>query len=201
MQALERRVGNEKSAAIGGTMIRITTEWNGVQGSPYYTNMFFDGTLEAEADAAATAVGVFWTAIQDQIDTALEGEVLAEHAVIDPTTGQVTDLFIGTPVTINCSNAGAALPPATQGLIRWRTGIYVGGREVRGRTFVPSPTETSNDAPGVPSAAYIADLQPAADTLVSSSGLVVWSRANGQIAVVTGAQVWQQWASMRSRRD
>ena len=182
-------------------MIRITTEWNGVQGSPYYSNMFFAGSLEAEANSAATAVGVFWNAIADKIGTNLDGSVLGDHAVVDPATGQTTEMFVGSAIAVPCTDVGAPLPPASQGLIRWRTGVFTNGREIRGRTFVPLPTENSNEGAGVPGNSYLIDLQAAADALVGGSELHVYSRTGGTIAMVSGAQVWTLWASMRSRRD
>lgn len=182
-------------------MIRITTEWQGVQGAPYYSNMFFDGVTEAEASAAATAAGVFWTAIADRIYTNLSGEVLGDHAVVDPASGQTTQVYSGTPIAINCTDASPQMPPTVQGLIRWRSGVFVAGREVRGRTFVPVPSEASNTTGGLPEAVYTADLQAAADALVSGSTLLCWSRVHGQTAAVSGASVWGQWATLRSRRD
>jgi len=95
------------------------------------------------------------------------------------------------------------LPPATQGLIEWRTGFFVGGREIRGRTFIPGLSNSSSAANGVPTSTWLT-LAAAASTAIigwTSSDFVVYSPTKHQKALVTAGQPWNEWAVLRSRRD
>jgi hypothetical protein len=93
----------------------------------------------------------------------------------------------------------------------------VGGRRLRGRTFVPAPVEGASITNGIPSAAYRTALQNAADNMIGDPDvdLVIWSRPRaadpeavppvaaraGSHAIVGSATTWAKWAVLRSRRD
>jgi hypothetical protein len=93
---------------------------------------------------------------------------------------------------------------ATQGLIRWRTGVFIAGRELRGRTFIPGATE-SRSANGRPDSTYITTAETAAQDLLDNAALgaalVVYSVTHRQVELVQSRSVWGQWAVLRSRRD
>jgi hypothetical protein len=186
-------------------MLRVLTTWGGtMSGLPYYSNLYFEGTTEGEADAALAAVIAFWQAVDNRIVDNATWTVDPTVEVVSTENGQVTGLFDGTGGTGSGNDAGDPLPPNTQGLIRWRTGDYVGGREIRGRTFIPGAPEAENAA-GVPSSSYVSQMQTAASGLLTAAagagGLVIWSRTKLQPAAVVSASVWNQWATLRSRRD
>ena len=127
-----------------------------------------------------------------------------EVARVDPVTGDVIGLFAVTGSSIGMDDVAQALPWATQGLVRTRTGDYVGGREIRGRTFVPGPTEVSSDA-GVPIGAYTSSVQTAFENFGTAAGpaggVGVYSPTNGSFHFGELYSVWDQWAVLRSRRD
>lgn len=181
-------------------MLRVTTQWVAFQGAPYYSTMFFDGSLSTEAQNAVTAVAQFWTTIADRINSDTDATVLGEVQVVDPATGETTAQYDVGNEAVASTAANTPLPWSTQGLVQWRTGVFLGGRQVRGRTFIPTPTEQDNDI-GRPGTAYKADVDAAALTLVTGSGLVVWSRAHGQAVEVSSGACWDQWAYLGSRRD
>jgi len=97
--------------------------------------------------------------------------------------------------------AGDPLPQQTQGLINWHTLSFVAGREIRGRTFIPGPSESDSSA-GIPTAAYQLILQNAANALVaeSTANLFVWSKKLATIAEASSASVAPGWRVLRSRR-
>jgi hypothetical protein len=184
-------------------MLRVTTRFSGIPGTPYWNNIFFAGSSAGEAAAAHNAVGDFWAAIAGLVTTQLEGQVQSDVDVVNPASGLVTGTFNVPQRTIDFVG-GAAQPAMVQGLIRLRTGVFVSGREIRGRIFVPSPTTETNSG-GVPSLAYTQALDTAANGLLTAGsgagGLVVYSRTRLQAAAVSSVSTWTQFASLRSRRD
>lgn len=182
-------------------MIRVRTEMNGAPGTPYLSTMFFDAPDLTTADDAQSAVHDFWDGLKGLISAGLTMLVLPEVDLVDPATGNVLETS-STPTTLITSTGNATLPAATQGLIRWRTGVFVAGREVRGRTFVP---RLANDAQlnGVPSTAFITAGNTEGAQLIAAPGpnFCVWSRSTGTVAVVSSASTWNQFAVLRSRRD
>lgn len=185
-------------------MIRVTVVHSGLEGLPGYSQHFFEGDTQGEAEAAVTAVGDFWDDLSVVTSSALDSRTEAEVFQVDPATGLTTNVFTTTPRNMGGATSGDVNPFATQMLLRWRTGVFVGGREVRGRTFVPGTLEAQNTN-GRPLAAALAFAQTAINTYLTASsgagGAVVYSRANGQAALVSSGTPWDQWAVLRSRRD
>lgn len=182
-------------------MYRVRTAITGGQGGPSLSTLHFNvvGGLTAANAVAATAT--FWTALRTRISNQLTMTVESDVATIDIATGQVTGITATAGAVVTGNDAGDPAPWATQGLIRWRTGIYVGGREIRGRTFIPGVTDTSTPL-GVPSAAYLTDLNAAAAALIANavSDLEVYSPARREAAPAVLGQTWTNFASLRSRR-
>lgn len=181
---------------------RVETVILGVAGTPYLSVMHFDGTGGTQAQAAADAVSTFWGGIQSAMSSTLTAEVQPEVVEFTLATGQPTGVHSVTGSSTTGSEAGEPLPWATQGLIRWRTGFFAGGREVRGRTFIPGPTENRSTA-GRPDSAYQTDLQNAASALIGNAeaNFGVYSPTKAAFASATASSVWGQWAVMTSRRD
>lgn len=185
-------------------MLRTTTIFTGLQGAPYYSTHYWGGTEPGEADAVVAALAQFWTDTAPQRFIQLVGTIQGEVEVVDPATGQVTAIYNTDDPVQAGTNTTTQLSGATQGLLRWRTGVFVGGREMRGRTFLPGPTEGLNDN-GNPSGPYQGAYTTAAEALIlaapPSSGLVVYSPTHRQFAAVQAASTWNRWAVTRSRRD
>lgn len=182
-------------------MLRVRVVWNGIGGTPYLTTHYFVGTTQTEADDAVTATGNFWGALDNVLDSGMSWATDPEVTVIDFVSGAPLGAFTTTPVVGTGSVSSNALGFALQGLIRWRTGVFVGGREIRGRTFVPGITATGG-GDGVPAAATITAMNNAATAFIAAtpSVLVVWSRQHGQDEPATSGSAWTQFAVLRSRR-
>lgn len=196
---------------------RIRTIFTGVAGTPWYSNQYFldDGATPVAQDAADW-VGAFWTGLAGNLPSGLDWSIEPLVPSYDEATGDLTAQTAITSPTGGGSNAAETLPFPTQGLIRLRTEGIVNNRAVHGRIFVPGPGENVNSG-GVPSASYITALQTAIDSLLTSSvnTLCVWARpfAGDPLAdppkparagtkhAVMAADVWTNWAVMRSRRD
>lgn len=182
-------------------MYRVRTTFGGVAGSPWISTMYFDEAGGTPANAV-TAVGTFWNAVDSLMETSVVWATLADVETVQADTGNVTAVETTIPQTGNGVAATTGLPIASQMLVRWRTGVYVAGREVRGRTFIPG-LATAVNSDGVPSGSAQTTVNNAASALVGAldAQLVVWSRTHGQARVVTVGSVWNQFAVLRSRRD
>jgi len=184
------------------SVFRVKTAISGGSGSAQLGTMFFEDDGVLTAQHAADAVHDFWddlsAAISNTYTFAVEGAV----DTIDLATGKATGTTAVSVASVPGGGSSPPLPWATQGLIEWRTGFYAGGREVRGRTFLPGMMEYYQTN-GVPNAAGLAIFQTAADNLVGviTAQLQVYSRKHTLASGVTGATVWTKWAVLRSRRD
>lgn len=182
-------------------MLRVRTIFSGAGGTPYLSTMFFDGDDGGEAVSAVSAVATFWGVIDGSMDSELTWATDPDVAIIDPGTGQTIGILPVTPSSGGGGTLDDALPFTTQGLLRWRTGAYANGREIRGRTFIPALTELSlND--GVMASTTRDIITGAGQGLVddANSTLVVWGRTSGSTAPVVTANCWDQFAVLRSRR-
>jgi hypothetical protein len=183
---------------------RIRTVFTGVAGTPWYSNLYVTAT-EADAQAEVNIIDGFWEDIKAQMKSTVNWTVEGTVANIDDATGQIVGFSSNDSQTGSGADVGDALPYATQGLIRLRTGVFMGGREVRGRFNVPAPTENqSSDAK--PNSGYLTDLQTAInDRLLGATGLngalVVYSPTNATSVPVSEGSVAPFWAVLRSRRD
>jgi len=184
-------------------VLRVRTSFAGVAGAPYLSTMYFmTGDTLPDAQAANTAVGTFWSTIDAQLLTSLSWSTDPEVSVLT-TAGVLTGSHAVTPVTGTGNIAGSLTPPATQGLVRWATPIYVAGRRVRGRTFIPAIPQSLLSSSGGPALALSTAVNNAAAALIAdaNANLGIWSRKNGGIHAVTTGGMWSQFAVLRSRRD
>jgi hypothetical protein len=183
-------------------MLRVRTQWNGEQGAPYLSTMFFAGTNEDDALAAVTAVNDYWEFLNPVISDALTYVVEGSVASIDEETGVLLGVLEVGSIGGVGADSGDVLPYAIQGLARWLTGTVINGHVLRGRNFIPGPTEASN-TDGRPTSSYIAKVVAGGALLLADADttLVVWSRRNERAIEVNGLNCWGQWAELRTRRD
>lgn len=181
-------------------MIRVRATWAGIGGTPFLSTFYFDGSSQEAADDAASAVSTFLGAVDAQIDSGLTWSLVREVPVINASTGQPSSLYVVAAATGTGAVSGNQVPFASQAIVRWRTGVFVNGREIRGRTFLPGLQGGSAD--GVLSSAQISAIDTAASALIadSNSELQVWSREHGQAADVISGTAWNQFGVLRSRR-
>lgn len=183
-------------------MLRVQTIFTGVAGSPYYNSLYFQGGSLVDAQSVHDRVADFWLALGSVLSQDLSAQVQGDVEALDPNTGQVVGVFGITPRVIIGGDSGQPLPFFTQGLVQLRTGVWVNGREIRGRMFIPSPTENAQTT-GQPSGAYRNTIQDELDDLIGGTPtqLGVYSRTHRQLEYVSAATTWTQWGSLRSRRD
>lgn len=182
-------------------MYRVRTVFQGVTGSPWVSTAFFDSGAGTAQDAV-TATGTFWQAADSLMEASVTWSTQADVETVNANNGQVTAVTSTTPVTGAGVAGQTGLPIASQMLVRWRTGVYIAGREIRGRWFIPGIAVSINND-GQPTGPSVITVNTAASTLIgdANSQLVIWSRANTQQAVVSSGTCWTQFAVLRSRRD
>lgn len=179
---------------------KVRTLWTGGPGGQLVSTMYFD-TSGGTAAQAVTAVGTFWNAIKASIVDDLSFATDPNVFEIDEATGQPIGLQATTPVTAGCTQSGDPLPFMTQGVLQWRTGQFINGREIRGRTFIPGMSET-NATGGVPLAALQTTINTAAAALIAdgNSDLQVYSLKYHNAQSVVSGTMWSQFGVLRSRR-
>lgn len=184
-------------------MLRVRTQFSGVQGAPWLSTMFFQAATEdgTTAAAAVSAVGAFWTTVKALINSSITYTTLAQVDFID-VNGNHTGAANTTPATGTGGAATGILPMAVQGLVQWRTGTYINNREVRGRTFIPGLT-TGALSSGALASASQTTINSAASTLIgnATAHISVWDRTHSGVATVVSGAAWSQFAVLRSRRD
>lgn len=179
------------------------TRWDGVGGAPFWTTVRQTAVGVKTAQQFATAWGDFLDRAKTSLANQLTATVLSEVTIIESTTGELVGTTNVTQRTIAGTDANDMLPRTSQLLIRWHTPLIIGGRRVRGRTFLPGLCEENNSDAGSPLPAIVTGFQGSLNTLITDWGgeAVVYSRTHLSGAAIDSASVWTEWASLRSRRD
>lgn len=179
---------------------RVRTTLVGVQGAPYYQNMFWPEAMTSQEVVDRTAD--FWSIVDNVMVDECAWNVDPVVLTINDATGEVT-----AAETVNGANGQGLsteemLPPSNQLLIQWRTGQFVSGRELRGRTNVPALGDDVNTG-GVPDVTVRGAVDTALEAwvVVDADPPLIWSRTHGVSHEVTSLTVWNQFAQLHSRRD
>jgi hypothetical protein len=183
-------------------IMRVRTVFGAAPGSPYLSTMYFlQDNTQAGANAAVAAVGNFWNTIDASLVNLVTWATQPEVAVLNP-AGTLIGLWNVTPATGMGNQTSGQSPPATQGLVRWNTGVFYQGRQIRGRTFIPAIPQAMATG-GTPTGTLVTNCNAAASALIADANAEfgIYSRkAAGFYNVVTGG-LWGQFAVLRSRRD
>ncbi|MCZ6914750.1 MAG: hypothetical protein O7C59_10075, partial [Rickettsia endosymbiont of Ixodes persulcatus] len=156
-----------------------------------------------EATAAANAVRAYWEAMKGFLAAPNTITVQPDVPSVDVATGSIIENFVTTTVAVSATVATEPLPFANQALVQLRTGDYVGGRELRGRWFIPGQLESGSTNGRLTAAWRSALLSQTATFLTAASaggGIVVWSPTHGVASNVNAHGVWDEFAVLRSRR-
>lgn len=184
---------------------RITALWNGATGLPGYSRFKFAGDLDsAGAAAAAARLRTFFDSVKALIPSAINitfAETAQVFSVDQQLTGEIT---YAPPAAVAGTSSGNFAGP-TGMVINWVTSAFIGGRKVRGRTFMV-PLGTSVYGPdGTPTSIAVTTLTSGAAALAAGTpSLVIASHPSEGVystAGVSGASVPKRVAVLRSRRD
>lgn len=180
-------------------MIRTRLNWSGPASG--FSILHWDADL-SEAQNAADAATAWWDEINDRFANAQSMRVDPEVHLVDESTGQT----IGTTTVTTASVAGTAgavqVPQPSMVLVRWRTGAFVNGREIRGRTFLPGLSSAEVTSGGEVSANTITDVNNSVTFILADTpDLAVYSPSYATASAVTSGSCWNEFAVMRSRRE
>jgi hypothetical protein len=195
-------------------VLRVKTVFTGTTGSPYYNQLHFVPNNGIEdvtaANAAITAAKGFWAAMVATMGTGCSWTHLGTVDQIDSGSGDLTGQVAGTQQTGVGSAASTYLPQEVQGLFRWNTGFFTGGRQLSGHTYVPGLVQSACAANGQPSTSMNAAGTAAITALLvtpATTKFVIWHRpklpatTGGLVAPAVSGSLQQKFAVLKSRRD
>lgn len=192
-------------------LLRCRALWNGFSGAPGYTNWYYDYSAGTPADAtqALRTMYDFFNVLKASLPTDVIVSFPLDLAIMDSSSGQQTSQVTAGAMPGEITGTGAGSYSAPSGaVIRWTTGAYKNGRQVRGRTFLVPLVASAYDGDGTLGSGTVTTLQTAATGSVSTGGLprVVFSRpaaggGSGSFAVITGGFAVDKACVLRSRRD
>jgi hypothetical protein len=148
-------------------------------------------------------MGIFWNARKADVDDSLAVQMDGVVLSIDEETGLPVDATAVDADTFTGTNDTDLLPSMNQGLLQLRTGVYVEGRELRGRIFLPGWGENKSTA-GRPSVSTLNDWVASANAELLGAldaTIVVYSLTHKVFAPVIAITAWNEFAVLRSRRS
>lgn len=189
------------------TIARVPVDitWDG-SGSPGVNvwHLRVDGPLNGSDQIAGLLedLETFYETAKNACPASVDFDFRGEIQGLGPDTG---DTAVYDAWHQDASGTGNYAPTMTCQVVGWRTNS--GGRRGRGRTFIGPVATSVVAADGSPSAAYLSDLQAAADALVAAGAPIgngswgVYSVLDQVVRDFTGATVSPKFGSLRSRRD
>lgn len=186
--------------------IPVNLTWTGATGSPgvnvWHARFDNGDPLSGDLSDVTDIIGQFYDAIEGLFPSTYTITYDGEAQGVGADEGTT---YQSTPWTFQGEGAPAFLPPATAMFVNWRA--FTGGRRGKGRTYLGPLTDLVTEGNGTPEEAYRAQVQAAANALVSASlgdlngAVVIYSRTDGIARDVATADVPNMFAVLRSRRD
>jgi hypothetical protein len=179
------------------TIHQVRVEWSGAPGMPGVSTFYCSGTISQFRTDLTTA----FTADKSLIPADVTITVPNTGSDIDSGTGQVVGTWTsGDPNTIACTGTGNYSSPVGMVVI-WHTGVYLNGRELRGKTFLVPTVASTFSTDGSLNDTDRLGVQNDFNTLAGTTAdMVVFSRTAGAIASVTSATVSDRPAVLTTRR-
>lgn len=180
----------------------VTATYLGGPSGDWITRFRFDPLLSATAQDAVDTVKLFFDEFQVDRSNTITVVLDTTVTIVDNATNEPTGTETVSGYSLVGGSSGEPLPWQTQALVWWNSGAWVGGRQVRGKTFIGALTESANDNTGNVSSTVRSHLALAAGHLLSpiDGQFEVWSRAHTASYPIQSATVTPRWAFLRSRR-
>lgn len=177
---------------------RYQVAWTGGVGGPGVTTFYFNSTLAIPG----TEVKAFFSPLAGAIPTGITLTFPSAGLNIDDATGLAVGNWTATAPSPLVATGAGNYSAATGAVVNWRTGVFAGGRELRGRTFIVPMVSGAFDATGGVSTSTRTSIATGVTSLLAAANdLLVWSRKAGTSATVTTGSAPAKSAVMRSRRD
>jgi hypothetical protein len=189
-------------------VLRIQAIWTGVTGLPGYSNHHFDLAdpfpSNATIDGAVLACRSLYENIVLYLPTAVQVNIRPTADIFDLTGPKLAEKSVPTPGSAITGGSSAAYAGGVGAVVHWKTGSYVGGRPLAGRTFLV-PLAGAFDTTGTLSPAAQTAITNAANAMRTKAGsppLVVWKHSPGvsTYSPASSVSVPDRSAVLRSRR-
>lgn len=198
-----------RAEIIVADLWKVTAKWTGGSIGSGFSNFYFTagvGSAQQAMDAARKFLSDSYSAgagLPAGVNISFDPIV----TVLAETNGQISNVLAvtaGITITGSDTTRYAAVAGAC---VTWRTGIYLGGRKVRGRTFLVPLGGLALQNDGTVDTTFLGFINNAAAALVAAAPeLVVWKRPSGPAAVdgvgvpVIGGTCSDKTAFLSSRR-
>lgn len=184
----------------------MTVGWTGPGGPGSSTFHFANVDGPGQAQALSGELESFFNTLADYLPNEVQNQGPTEARVLDVATGGLIAVYSAGPGWISTGQSTSPYNRAAGARVDWLTGTIVGGRRLRGRTYVVPLTQSSFTSDGTIAGSVGGAIAQAAADLVNGAAavgpnLAVWSRTAGEAAPVTGVTVPSLGAVLRSRRD
>lgn len=188
-------------------VMRIQALWSAFVGAPGYTNFHFDTTIgsAAEINTAAAAVRTFFDATKNLLPSGLTVSIKPTAEMFDLSGVKTAESPVTTVPAPVVGLASGQYAAGVGAVINWRTGVYVSGRALSGRTFLV-PLASAFQADGSLATANVTLLTNAANAYRQTTGPrpCVWALPQpdrgAATATISAANVPDRPAVLRSRR-
>lgn len=192
-------------------LIRVRAHVQGPAGASLST-LYFKSPAAADVahcQEAAARVRAFFNAMNSSLASGTTTTFESSCDILTAETGELTGRVPVTAPTLTAGTAtGDILPGRMQYLFKQSTGVFINGREVQGRSFVPGTTEGLNAAGGLVASGTVTTGSTAFGllgvTITVAVSNVVWHRpqngAGGLAVDVAGWSLSQHYGQMRKRR-
>lgn len=192
--------------------VRATLSLSGVNAlhTTYWSNPSLASNTAVATEALAR-VRAFWNSYAAHVASTATLTIDPVVVQLDQATGQPLAAYPGTPpAAVTFTGTGDLLPFSSQKLVKYSTGVYVRGRALVGRSFIPFGLESDSVTGTGPTAADVTALNTAlgllGTTVVTAITQGVWSRplpgvvGSGQVEAVTARAASTKWAVQKNRR-
>lgn len=191
-------------------MQRTRLLWEGLSGGLGYSNFYSRVADPGQHDPslAAQDIANFLNEIRLRIPGDVTWRFETDIPVISDVDGEAQDFLVlpAQPTFTQPGGSGTYAAP-TGAVVTWNTGTTIGGRRLRGRTYLVPMVSSTFEGDGTLSASAITTLADAAAHLYSTNTAqhLVWSRpAPGRAGTswpIQSHSVADKAAILRSRRD
>jgi hypothetical protein len=185
---------------------KLQAIWTGFTGAPGYSNFYFNGELTgAQCNTAAAAVRKLFADVVGTLPNIVKINVKPTATVHDTGGALTNTVAITTPGTEVTGSGGTAYAGGVGYVVHWLTGVYLNGRQLRGKTYFVPAVGAVMSSDGTMAPSFVTQVQTAANAYVATAGVVpvVWSNPPGPTGTsysMNGATVQDRSAVMRSRR-
>lgn len=163
----------------------------------------------ADVDTAADALHTWYEGVNGFIsdDTTFDLDPVARE--INPANGHTTGLAtVSWSAVVPGAGAGLRGADATAALVAHDTGVFINGRRLQGRTFLPYPSITVLGEGQIATLALetFQDALNLAQSTLTFGGFVIWKRpttggSNGQTAPISASVIRREYSYIGRRRN